>query len=371
MVSSSSSSSLLAPPGAAVAETGSEKSAVSSLLQSAAKRVKSSPRSEASGRSVVQPAPATNNEEDANDSDPVPDVDWKLSQRGLVTKAEVVQDNIRYTAEIFPLDVDQRFYWAMTLRTSVANRWDAMFRRGLLRRWNLDTGATGLGAEIWMCAAAGIPLASDCCGCEPHQAVREVLLHNQRHVFGHFFENFECMIKRCGMCYRCGTFCDASAGLICLTLRAVFPDKRRDVVVIGPPCQPFSFLSSTNKQQGASSHKLFPVLFPPEGKAPAYGGCSVLDFLAVHLPLVAVIEEAVAFADVDTVDGVCWLRAFVEKAKALVCPFTGLLYYVAVDVYTEEPGRWLNMRRPRFPNNITHYVIPQTALALEGFLLTL
>ena len=351
MKSSSSSSSLLAPAGAVGASvacasgTPSEKSAVSSLLHQAEKRLRrSSPEASASS-DLREPADAAEPSQPSDD-DGEP-LDWSYTQRGLVTQAEVTHQGVTATVEVFPLDPDRRFYWAMTMRTSVANTWDKMFKRGLKDKWKLDSGATGMGAEFWVCDSIGIPVAQGCCGCDPSEKVRELLLYNKNRMFGHFFADFETFIKRKGRCFRCGVFCDASLDLICMSLKAVFPHRRRDCAVLGPPCQPFSPLNCVNKKQGASSHPLFNVIFPGGGTIVGYGGTSCLDYLAVHLPLTAIIEEVQSFADVDAVEGKCWLREFIEMAKTIKCPFTGLFYYVAIDVFNEVPGKWMNIRRPR------------------------
>ncbi len=357
----SSESPLLNAAGPAAAEcASSEQSAVSSLLQRAGSRLRSlSPSAcgSASAASELREPQADKSDADAEET-----LSWTYSSTGLVTRATTQHNGIRATVEIFPMDPDTRFYWAMTMRTSVANQWDRMFRRGLLRRWNLETGATAMGAEFWVCGAVGIPISSDSVGCEPHATVRELLLHNKRHMFGHFFENFEASIKREGHCFRCGIYCRVSQDIICPVLKAVFPHKRRDCAILGPPCQPFSFLSGSNRQRGASSHPLFHVVFPDGMGTPGIGGKSCIDFLAVHLPLTAIIEEVQAFGEFDSVDGVCWLRRCIEIIKSIKCPFSGQLYYVAVDIFQENPGKWMDMRRPRLPEMLPAVVLPASSV---------
>ena len=224
-----------------------------------------------------------------------------------------------------------------------------MWHRGLQHKWNIFSGCTGLGAEFWVCTAVGIPVANTAVGCDPCEAVRSVLLENSHHAFAHFYNDFRDMIAMKGRCYRCGTICDSAAGYICPVRKAVFPDQRQDLAVLGPPCQPFSMLSASNKASGASQHPLFYVLFPDNFKVVGLsGGASVVDFLAVHLPVTVIIEEVASFGDVDKTDGKCWLREMIKLIKGLLCPFSGELWYTGIDVFNDEPGKWMNVRRPRF-----------------------
>ena len=272
------------------------------------------------------------------------------SQRGLVTKAEVTTSTGTATVEIYPLDADTRYYWAMTCRNAVGLPWQKLFQqRGLKSPWMIDSGATALGAEFHVVEAMGIPISiGDAQGCDPCSRVREILLDSKRHVFGHFWSSFEDHIKMCGHCSRHGQLCDASSGTICPDKKCVRPEKRRHCAVLGPPCQPWSPLSAQNKRNRASSHPLFHVIFPRGMRIVGYGGGSTIDYLAVHLPLTAIIEEVTAFGELDHADGIIYLRAFLELVRQIVCPWSGQQWFTGIEVLVENPGKWLDIKRPRF-----------------------
>ena len=343
---SSDDSPLRGPPGKLPRTASSSSSSSSSLRRPEPKASSKSALSSESELRCPEGRHADSDDQEDNDGDGA-DLSRTWSQKGLVTTGTATRPDgaIAGAVDMFPLDPDKRFYWAMALRDSVGGKWDQQFAKGLKHPWQLDSGATGFGAEYWITGGVGIPTDHNAVGCDPCEAVRLLLMDNKHSVFGHLFEDFSAMIKREGRCFRCGTACRC-AEAICTVKRTVFPDQRRDAIVIGPPCQPFSHLASS-RNRGASNHPLFAVLFGSGCKVVGYEGDSVLDYLAVHLPHVVIIEEVVAFGEIDKADGCCWLREFLKRAKSLRCPWSGEFWYTSCNVWTESPGKWLDVKRPR------------------------
>ena len=335
--SSGSEASVLRPAQIRAASSGADASAASSLRQRRAVLP--------SAGSEPECAPSCENHAGSDSSAS----SIRVSQRGLCTSYRIKADVVTTHMDVFPLDVDQRFYWALTARNSVGKRWEVMFERGLKEPWDLASGASALGAEFHAVSAVGIPLKGEALACEPDADARRILLANKLKEFAHVWNDFEAHIQMKGRCHRHGRFCDASAEFICPILKAVYPSKRKHCYVIGPPCQPFSTLSAQNRRRGAQEHPLFGTIFPPGLTLQGLdGGKSALDLLKVHLPLVAMFEEVLSFGQVDDISGIVWLREFLKIARDIEDPFTGQKYFTALDVWTEVPGKWLDVKRPRF-----------------------
>ena len=120
-------------------------------------------------------------------------------------------------------------WWALPLQDAVASKWEALHSRhggGALRKIRLHEACAGLGAATVACDTLGIPLA-------PERVMSEGKAHAQRVLVAgasakcHVVSSMAEHSVGHGTCHVHGQCCK-------------FGEEMLDVLVSGPPCQPFS-----------------------------------------------------------------------------------------------------------------------------------
>jgi site-specific DNA-cytosine methylase len=115
--------------------------------------------------------------------------------------------------------------------------------------------------------------------------------------------------------------------------------QRPDIMLLGPPCQPFSQLRGDRFETNCEDHRLFGATFGgDEG--------SVVEVLQSLMPRVAVVEQVLGFTRADPVSGISPISVFLRKVRDMKTGDSQLLYPVC-HVFDMDPKAWLKIARPR------------------------
>ena len=332
LASSSHAPATPASPGA------SDQEAVSGQLHQATKRPLS-PGSSSPGSSLGRPGArsvfAADNENAGNAG---------ASPSGVVRGFIVGSSRTIVGAVVEPTTLgegDSRYFWSSLLRTALAHRFDQLSRSFRIPV-ALDSGCSGLGAELWVFDALQIPTTCDAVISEPCGESREILLKNHISKVHHAFSTLEEQARGEGFCHRHGKSCcthQVDKDLKCVPRR-----KRRHLFIIGTPCQPFSSMSVTNRAAGGRSHPLYYVTFGHDDPQRPTGA---LDYIRIHLPHIVIFEQVESFGTPDRVTQEVPLAKFVKDAKELRCPETNAVWYTAIHALPVFPGKFLDVNRNR------------------------
>ena len=171
-------------------------------------------------------------------------------------------------------------WWAGRLLKACGSSWQQCGQRVLYRNMRIDSGCTGMGSCVTGIEALGLPV-DEINASEIDVAVADALLHNHRKALGCVYGNLLSHAQQSGKCRAHGDEC-----------RKV-PCERRDLVILGPPCQPFSSMGG----ERLAAHPLFEVIFGwrygSQMVSPA--GDNVLDFVRMTCPRAVLIENVSAF----------------------------------------------------------------------------
>ena len=243
--------------------------------------------------------------------------------------------------------IDDTCFWTRLIRTGLASRFDAIHKLGLIDAIKMDSAFTGLGAEFWVASAMGIPTDQQASVSEARKEVRDIFMQKRSHFVAHIFESIEDQITGTGMCHRTGR--RVSLQKVCRVLKVVLFENRRHLLVAGPPCQPYSRLSGSNTRAGCEHHDLFFTIFGVPGRS-GIDGVGLIDYILVNLPHCIIIEEVSTFKDADSRNKCFFpLKEMLHKimnARDPQDPQRGA-YYTAAHVFDVEPGKFVNMHRPR------------------------
>jgi hypothetical protein len=223
-------------------------------------------------------------------------------------------------------------WWARSMHNSVADTWDLRHRYGgLLRPPLLHEACAGVGAGFMACQCLGIPLdGHGCCASECKPYAREFLLKHNPSV-AHVFSTMAEHVNLDGYDFK-------NARHVTLEKTSLRPD----VMVLGPPCQPFSQLRSDRYRTNCEDHRLFGATFG----GPACSQGSVLEVLQGLMPRVAIVEQVVGFTRSDPISGVSPLSQFLQKVRDMKTGDDKPLY-PACHVFDMDPKAWLKISRPR------------------------
>ena len=128
------------------------------------------------------------------------------------------------------------------------------------------------------------------------------------------------------------------------------PMSRRDVHLVGTPCQPYSRQSGS--AAGCRVHDLYHVTFS--------WTTGLLGYLKFNMPKVLVLEQLQAFGERDQAEHFVPMREFLKLVMSIKDEHNdNQNYYVSCKVFPENPHNWMNMNRPRFPSvskfHVFHY----------------
>ena len=127
-------------------------------------------------------------------------------------------------------------WWAKPRMDSVAVKWDQL-RPSLLRTLRVGEACAGLGSASIAAKCLGLPLDRSGVACDLKPAARQFLINNVKYM-QHVFKSMADHAAGAGFCYRHGAHCALGDG----------DGARSDILVAGPPCQPFSSLRATHAQ---------------------------------------------------------------------------------------------------------------------------
>ena len=121
----------------------------------------------------------------------------------------------------------------------------------------LASACSGLCTEIFACKALAIPFEGDVVASEKNPLPIEVVRANLPEV-AHILQSLRDHVHGYRRCARHGRICQASG-----------QSSPRDLLVLGPPCQPFTSLRvdspGSAERHGCKGHPLYNVLFGSGG----------------------------------------------------------------------------------------------------------
>lgn len=227
--------------------------------------------------------------------------------------------------------------WMRVIRSAVAFEWDGLFRQGLLRPWRVDSACTQLGTCIMSMRNLGIPLSNDIWASERKDFARDFLASNTPEN-SRMWGTMGAHELRRGMCYKSGSFVDV-------------PSRGpRDILVCGPPCQPYSLARDHGKDPellGCEAHTLYGDTFGGDvgGKRKTDEG-SFIEMVEANPPLMIVFENTIGFGIADPKASRVPLHGLVSRLQAI--QVDGEQFYKAIHVFNLDSKSWVDMSRPRF-----------------------
>lgn len=187
---------------------------------------------------------------------------------------------------------------------------------------------TGLGAEAMIFDALDIPYEV-ICACDLKKGSIKFVAANFPKV-KHFFASIECVAERKGFCLIHGRDCDLSA------------EGRADIVVGGPPCQPFTRFREHSDRTArtaanAKDHPDWEVTFKFLPRV-----------LAVWKPWFALVEQVMGFDGQGDVENRSQLVIFCQQM---------MKQFSAVRVMELHNSDWIDVNRDRPRISIARYCI--------------
>lgn len=240
-------------------------------------------------------------------------------------------------------------FWAHVQWAAVAHRWDSLKTNPLVRGMRLDSACPGIGSELHSASSEqlGLPLeASSTWACEPKQECAKILADNNRNVLDHCWKSLSSHSAGSGYCFRHGRVCTDNER-VCPIHQVWKPSFRKDIAVIGAPCQPYTRYKST--ADTCKKPPLFEVMFGhgEGGLDKLEPGNSAFDLLRTALYSAVVIEQVDGFMRVDVSGEFVPVKRFLEKVFAIVDPFTGKQHYTHARLFHLSPEAWVEMSRSR------------------------
>ena len=223
-------------------------------------------------------------------------------------------------------------WWGQAMLDAVATVWASRFARGLARPLVLHEGAAGMGSAHHACQVLGIPLATSGVVSERKQHARVVLcgtLPKACHITSTLKEH----AQGHGFCHQHGCPC------------AWHDEPRCDVLVSGPPCQPFTQQRADYFQTGSANHCAYTTtLGGPQDLD------SVFNVVSQTLPRCFLFENVLNILRTDPASGQLPLVRLVELLQS-IRDKDGKPHFVATHVFQMDPGMWLAISRPRLSGN--------------------
>jgi hypothetical protein len=218
--------------------------------------------------------------------------------------------------------------WSKPLRTALASKWEQMLATCREpRALRVEEGCAGIASAHIALKALGIKCTDGCvCDLKPH--ARTFVENNHKDVIENMFASmFE---------HASGNGHDFLHGRV-----IELDGKSTDVMVIGPPCQPYSAQRADRGVKKCRDHELFNASF---GDGTAEDGGSAIDMIRQRLPGTFIIEQVLGFCKCDA-EGFHPAATFISEVKKITKD--GSVFYEAFHIFNMSPEAWLSMSRPR------------------------
>lgn len=213
---------------------------------------------------------------------------------------------------------------------SIADVWDMRHRTGLKRPFRLDEGCAGVASGHIACKCLGIPLDDQCTASDLKAHSRTFIATNASSV-QHVFKSMAHQAAGSGYDYKQGR--DISIG----------PQHRKaDLIVFGPPCQPYTQQRADRHKTNCEEHPLFRSTF---GTSDDSDAGSVLETVTALKPRAIVVEQVMGFSRPDPVSRKVPLADFIKSLKAVQEDDQQL--YKHIHIFQMDPKPWLLVARPR------------------------
>ena len=225
-------------------------------------------------------------------------------------------------------------WWAQIQRNSVASKWDDLHLRFTPTSMVIYCGCAGQCTELFGLRLLGIPFVA--VASEAKEIARDMLVANFTATeLPHILSSLADHMKSRAECSR-------HSGLCCHQLATVH------IFVVGPPCQPYSGLTSDRRTGTFSRHPLYPTIFGRGGPAGTTvdPDDNVITVIKRVLPLAVLVEEVDGFARVDPIQGVSPLRQFLQEVFAIEGP-DKKPFYIAARAFHMDSNMWVEISRPR------------------------
>lgn len=213
----------------------------------------------------------------------------------------------------------------------MALRWDQRHAAGLARPLWLASACSGICTELFACKALGIPFDDDVVTSEINITSHAVVRANLPEVL-HQFKSLGDHGRGNGCCTRHGRICQA-------------PGKR-DLLVIGPPCQPFTSLRHDKAEHGCKAHRLYNTTFGTGGRVETDPEDSAIELIKSMLPSGVLVEQVEGFGRRDLASGTVPMEEFSEMVLN-IRDDEGKPFYKAARAFRLNASVWLGINRPR------------------------
>lgn len=223
-------------------------------------------------------------------------------------------------------------WWSRSITNACADKWDRMMPHRCERDFVVSEACAGFGSALAACRALGIPARGHTAS-DLKPASRSFLMPAFEHVYQSMRD------QGCdGYCCCHGSNCR--------------PRITDDVLICGPPCQPFSEYRPGRRSQGYDEH----------AGAEASMGVSDDTIIAVlqhRRPRAFLLENVPAFAKMDRQKNEVPLRRFITLLGTHVRDEDGAPFYTAIHVFDMEPRPWLAASRPRTAARMRAAIAPE------------
>jgi hypothetical protein len=236
-------------------------------------------------------------------------------------------------------------WWTRPMFNAIAPRWDSLHGRRR-RPLTIAEVCAGLGSAHRVCKCLGLDFRC-VAACDVKEASRKWLDANDsaEHVYKSM-ANYSAS-RGCG-----GSFCTRH-GIDC-------PSDDVDLLIGGPPCQPYSSFHSAQERaqsgRGCLDHVSVKATLGGTDDPDSFPGV-----LNVVRPRSWVFENVEGFAKLDKKAKLCPLAVFM-KAIASILNSDGEPYYPYVHLFSLEPKPWSDIHRARTAP------LPSICMLAQGFL---
>jgi hypothetical protein len=215
----------------------------------------------------------------------------------------------------------------------MALRWDQRFAAGLARPLRLASACSGMCTELFACKALGIPFDDDVVTSEKNIKTHALVRANLPEVL-HQFNSLVDHGRGNGCCTRHGRICQAPG--------------TRDLLVIGPPCQPFTSLryDTAAQNHGCKIHPLYNTTFGVGGRVKTDPEDSAIALIKSMLPGGVLVEQVEGFGRLDFASGKIPMEEFFEMVLN-IRDVEGKPFYTAARAFKINASLWLAINRPR------------------------
>lgn len=216
-------------------------------------------------------------------------------------------------------------WWVSPMRVAFMHRFEGL---RFSRPFKVESVCTGLGTEFFALKALGVPFTA--LAASDPKPTAQTWLQRQHPYISHMYNTMQGQSCKRG-CLLHGDLCSA---------KLVQPD----ILVGGPPCQPYSDARPGRYTSARPEHhKLFPTIFD---ESPDSGG-SFLNILKRLQPLGFVLEEVPGFSKMCRGEMISALDKFVERVKSFVRPDGRGPLFPGVVVVRQDGLPWLDLPRER------------------------